>query len=151
MNKFFQSKAFKVIIIVIGVLIVLMLVFKLGMVIGSGKERFLRRWSENYPCNFFGGPPGGFPRPRDFAGPNFNNEIKAYGVFGKIIKIELPTLVIKGEKDVEKIVLLKDDTIIERFREKISSKELKVDDNVVIIGSPNEQGQIEAKMIRVMP
>ena len=134
MNKFFQSKAFKIILIVIGCFIVLMLVFKLGMIVGSTKERFFHRWAENYSRNF-----GGM------------GEMKAHGDFGQIIKIELPTIVIKGEKDVEKVILLKDDTIIERFREKISSQDLKVNDKIVIIGSANDVGQIEAKMIRIMP
>ena len=60
-------------------------------------------------------------------------------------------IAVAGENDAEKIVVLKNDTIIKRFRETISQNDLKIDDNIVVIGSPNEQGQIEAKLIRIMP
>ncbi|TSC53659.1 MAG: hypothetical protein LiPW39_149, partial [Parcubacteria group bacterium LiPW_39] len=51
--------------------------------------------------------------------------------------------------DVEKIILISEKTTIEKGRETIKKEELKAGDRVVIIGSPNEQGQIEAKLIRV--
>ena len=33
----------------------------------------------------------------------------------------------------------------------LTIKDLKIDDFVVVIGTPDEQGQIEAKFIRIMP
>lgn len=144
-NKFFQSKMFKTVLIGIGALIALLLVFKLGMIVGFKKAGFTSRWSDNYHRNF-AGPKGGFFR--DFSDRDL---IGSHGTFGRIIKIELPTIVIDGGKDAEKIIMLKNDTIIKRFRETVAQSDLKVDDNIVVIGSPNEQGQIEAKLIRVMP
>jgi len=144
-NKFFQSKFFRVVLIGIGALIVLLSVFKLGMIVGFKKAGFTSRWSENYHRNF-AGPKGGFFM--DFSERDF---IKPHGTFGRIIKIELPVIAVAGENDAEKIVVLKNDTIIKRFREIISQNDLKIDDNIVVIGSPNEQGQIEAKLIRIMP
>ncbi len=55
---------------------------------------------------------------------------------------------VKGKDDVEKMVLVSDKTEISRGRQTVRIDELKIDDSVVIIGSPNEQGQIEAKLIR---
>jgi hypothetical protein len=48
-------------------------------------------------------------------------------------------------------VVIKEDTAIMRFRETIKPSDLKVDDSIVVIGEPNDAGQIEAKFIRVMP
>lgn len=144
-NKFFQSKLFKGILLGIGVFIVFLLIFKLGMFVGFKKANFSFRWGENYHRNF-AGPKGGFFQ--EFEGRDF---IDAHGVFGQIIKIDDSTLVIKGNDDVEKIVLVKDDTTIMSLREKIKVSDLKINDNIVVVGDPNDSGQIEAKLIRITP
>ncbi len=144
-NKFFQSKTFKIILGGVGVIIILLLVFELGKIVGFKKANFSYRWGENYHQNF-GGPREGFFK--DFSGRDF---IGAHGVFGQIMKIDGSTLVIKGQDDVEKIVLVNDKTVIERFRETVKITDLKVDDYIVVIGEPNDAGQIEAKFIRIMP
>jgi hypothetical protein len=41
--------------------------------------------------------------------------------------------------------------MIERLRETVKISDLKVDDFVVVIGEPNDSGQIEAKFIRLLP
>lgn len=148
-NKIFRSKTLKIALLALGAFIVLLLVFQAGMAVGFRKANFSFRWAENYHQNF-AGPRGGFfgDFRRDFEGKDF---IEAHGVFGSIIKIDDSTLVVKGANNIEKTVLLKDDTTIERLRETIKPSDLKVDDNVVVIGSPNDSGQIEAKLIRVMP
>lgn len=144
-NKLFQSKMFKAILGGIGGIIIFLLILQLGMSIGFKKANFSYRWGENYHQNF-GGPRGGF-----FGGLGGKDLIDAHGVTGQIIKIESSTLVIKGRDNVEKIVLVKDNTTIERLRETIKLSDLKVDDFIVTIGEPNDAGQIEAKFIRLMP
>ena len=52
---------------------------------------------------------------------------------------------------MEKIILVSDATIIKRFQDTIKLADLKVDDYIVVIGEPNNAGQIEAKLIRLMP
>ena len=144
-NKFFQSKTFKIVIWGIGGIIVFLLIFEAGMIVGFKKANFSYQWGENYHLNF-AGPRGGFFK--EFSGRDF---IGAHGVFGQIIKIDSSTLVIKGRDNVEKIVLIKDSTVIEHFRDTVKITDLKVDDYVVVIGEPNGVGQIEAKFIRILP
>ncbi len=144
-NKFFKSKTFKIILGTIGIVILILLIFQAGMFVGFKKAGFSYKWGENYHRNF-AGPRGGFfqeMRGRDF--------IDAHGVFGQIIKIDGSTLVIKGRNNVEKIIVLKDDTVIRRLQDTLKPSDLKVDDLIVVIGSPNDAGQIEAKLIRVLP
>ncbi|PIR91580.1 hypothetical protein COX74_00130 [bacterium (Candidatus Gribaldobacteria) CG_4_10_14_0_2_um_filter_41_16] len=144
-DKIFQSKTFKIILAAIGGLMIILLVFKTGMMVGFQKANFSCHWSDNYHQNF-GGPRGGFPGgfgDRDF--------IEANGSVGQIIKIATSTLVIRGRGNVEKVVLIKADTVINQLKETITINELKTDDMVVVIGEPNNDGQIEAKLIRVMP
>lgn len=145
LNKFFQSKKSKLIAGVVVGLLVLLLVFKVGVIIGYRKANFSYRWGENYHRNF-GGPRGGFMRgfyDRDFIG--------AHGVFGQIIKMDGPALVVKGKDDVEKIVLMKDTTLIKRFHDTLRPSDLRPDDYIVVIGDPNDSGQLEAKFIRALP
>lgn len=136
---------FKGILIGIGALIIALFVFQAGMMVGFEKAGFSYRWGDNYHKNF-AGPRNGFLG--DFTGQDF---MEANGVFGSIIKTSTSSLVIKGKNEAEKIILLNEDTEIKRFQETIKAGDLKTDENIVVIGSPNEAGQIEAKLIRVMP
>jgi hypothetical protein len=144
-KKFFNSKTFKTTLSLIIGLIVLLLVFYAGIIVGFKKADFSFQWGENYHRNFGGPQRGVFG---DFRGNDF---IDAYGVFGQIIKIDNSTLVIKGSDNVEKIVLIKNDTVINRFRDNIKISDLQINDSIVVIGQPNNQGQIEAKLIRLLP
>jgi len=138
----------KRIIVGLAVFVIVVLIFGAGMFIGGMKARFSYRWAENYHRNF-GGPEGGFMDELKMMPPN-SEFIEGHGTFGQIIKIDGLTLVIKGRNDVEKIILIKDDTVIKRLRDTVKPAELKVDEFIVVIGEPNDTGQVEAKLIRVL-
>jgi hypothetical protein len=144
-NKFFQSKFFKVLIIALGLLILVLISFQAGLVVGFRKAGFSYRWEENYHRNF-AGPKGGFMD--DLRGQDF---IESSGVFGPIIKIDGEHVVIRGKDNIEKIIIIKSDAVIRRGKENLRLADLKVNDPIVVIGEPNETGQIVAKLIRVMP
>ena len=143
MLKFFESKVLVKILYSIGIIIVLVLIFSSGISVGFRKASFGHAWEENYERNF-GMMPGN-------PGLGENNFPNAHGAIGKIIKIELPTIIVEDKDSTEKVVLIKDDTKIEKMRVEIMPSDLAIDDFLVVIGSPNAQGQIEAKFIRVMP
>jgi hypothetical protein len=149
LNKFLQSKNFKILLAAIAGVIIVLLIFKVGMFVGFKKAEFSYKWGEKYHQNF-AGPKGGFFNDfgRDLMGRDF---IGAHGIFGQIMKIEGSEITIKGKDNVEKIVVIKDNTLIERFRETIKLNDLKTNDYIVVIGEPNDKGQLEAKFIRVMP
>jgi len=124
------------------------LIFWVGMVVGGSKARFSYRWAENYHNNF-AGPGGGFlgdwqqklpPQPTDF--------IEGHGVFGQIIELRDNSFVMRGQKDMEEIVIVTKGTIIKDGAKTINDG-LKVGEYVVVIGSPNKTGQIESKLIRL--
>ncbi len=151
-NKIFQSKVFKIILWSLGGLIITLFVFKAGMSVGFRKASFSYQWGENYHKNF-AGPRGGFLQEagKFFQERDSKDFIDAYGVFGQIIKIDGQTFVVKGRGNVEKVVVVKDSTSIQSMRNTLKLSDLKVDDNIVVIGDPNSAGQIEAKFIRLMP
>ena len=52
--------------------------------------------------------------------------------------------------NTEKTILVSDKTTIIYQRKNIKLSDLKVDDNIVVVGEPNNSGQITAELIRVM-
>jgi predicted hydrocarbon binding protein len=146
-KKFFESKISERILIAIGIVIVVVLIFSAGIAVGFHKASFGRDWGENYEHNFgIRENRHGFPFGLDQ--DNFPN---SNGAIGKIINIQLPTIIVQGKDNIEKVVLIKDDTRIQEMMTIIKPTDLKINDNIVTIGIPNSQGQIEAKFIRVMP
>jgi len=145
-KRFFQNRdVLKKIIIGLVCFVALLLVFGAGVKVGTLKARYSYKWAESYHKNF-GGPRGGFMGDwRRFPAGDF---ISGHGAFGEIIEIKDNGFVIKGRENVEKVIITNESTTITKGRETIKDG-LKVGDRVVIIGSPNDQGQIEAKIIRV--
>lgn len=150
LKKIIEAKMFMKIVYILGIIIVISLIFQAGFFVGFKKASFGRDWNNNYAANF--GPSrrgpfmmeGGFGNSKDL--PN------AHGAIGKIIKTELPIIIVMDNKDkVEKVILINDKTEIRRMRDRVFKEDLKVDDFIVVIGSPNAQGQIEAKLIRLLP
>jgi len=142
----FWCGVLKGVIIGLAIFIAIILIFSAGMLVGEMKARFSYRWAENYH-KMFAGPEMGFlgnfrpPFPGDF--------IESHGTFGEIIKIDDNTLVVKGKDNIEKSILVNEKTAIKFGFKDIKISDLKVGYIIVVIGSPNEQGQIEAKLIRV--
>ncbi len=143
MNNFFQSAAFKAIFAIVAIVTVLIATLVVGMFIGYKKMEFSYSWAENYNRNF-AGPKGGFFR--DLRGQDYLNP---HGVFGSILKIDNNILIVKGSTQVEKTIVVSDKTDIEEGSEEISLVDLEVDDRIAVIGEPNQQGQVDAKLIRV--
>lgn len=146
-NKKINGDILKWVVVILAGFAVVMLIFGAGMIVGGMKARFSYHWAESYHKNF-AGPRGGFlddwqkmpPLPGDF--------IEGHGAFGEIIELKDNGFVMKGRGDIEKIVIIAGDTVIKRGMETIEDG-LKIGDSLVIIGSPNEEGQIEAKLIRI--
>ncbi|MFH1129658.1 MAG: hypothetical protein V1686_02900 [Patescibacteria group bacterium] len=147
-NKIFSKENIKWLIVGFIIMALFVFVFAFGVWIGGEKARFSSNWADNYHKNF-AGPQNGFNQNwRNMPGGEF---INAHGLFGEVIKIDANSFVIKGRENMENVVIVNQDTIIKRLSDNIQLKDLKVGEFVVIIGSPNNSGQIEAKLIRIMP
>ena len=144
-KKWVDSDLIKRIIYAFGVLMIAAIIFQAGIFVGFRRVSFGRDWSKNYERNF-----GPIQHGLGMMGGTYDTLPNAHGVIGNIINIELPTMIVSGQNGVEKVVLIKEDTIIHLMRENISKDKLALGDDVVILGDPNSQGQIEAKLIRVM-
>lgn len=128
--------------------VVILLSVGLGIWIGGERARFSYRWADNYHKNFGGPKEGFFMEMKKFPQDNF---MSGHGEFGTIIKINGSEIMIKGRDNMEKFVLVKNDTVVKSAKDDIKLSYLKLNDFIVVIGSPNDAGQIEAKIIRVLP
>lgn len=147
-KKVLNSKIFKIGIYTLGILAAVFFVFEAGMVAGFRKASFGHDWGENYERNF--GSPHRM-QLNDKLG-DMGNLPNAHGAIGKIIKVELPNIVVfDGKDNVEKVIILGNDTAIHMMRDVIPKENLKEGLDVMIIGTPNSSGQIEAKLVRVLP
>jgi hypothetical protein len=142
-----QSTSFRKMLYGIGGLVCALVIFQAGMCVGERKAAFAYRFGDNYYRNFGDHPMrhGAFGLPK---GGNFS---EAHGATGKVLTVTPNTLVILGRDNVEKIVLVTGETMIKHFRDEIPLTDIRVDDFVVVIGSPNDTSQIEAKFIRILP
>jgi len=144
-KKFVDSKLFVKTLYGIGILLAVMIVFRAGIAVGLHEASFGQDWNNHYNENFGRGP-------REMNSLSMMNPFpNANGAIGKIIKIELPTVIVEDKDGTEKVIVINDDTKIRNTQNDIKVADLKTDDFIVVIGSPNEQGQVEAKLIRVMP
>jgi len=113
----------------IGVAIIIAFsVFQAGVFVGLHKAKFMNRFGDNYMKNV----PGG------------------HGAIGYVLSVASTTLVV-SEKNVEKIINITADTKIAIRRNAATTTDIKTGDFIVVIGEPDETGQIVAKFIRLMP
>lgn len=145
-KRFTDSKNFKKLIYILGAIVIIILVFQAGMMAGYRRASFSRDWGDNYERNF-----GPKREGLGFIRDNMRDIPNAHGAIGKILKVELPNITVLDKDQTEKVIIIKDDTSILERKEILTKDSLTVDKFVVVIGNPNTQGQIEAKMIRIMP
>ncbi len=143
-----QSKKFQGFIIGIGTLLVLIVIFQAGMFVGLKKAEFSGRLGENYGRIF--GDSRGEMMNGGFGGMPFDNLPGGHGAAGKVIKTSTSTLVVAEPNNVEKMVLMSDDTLIRKFRDEIKASDIKVGDFVSVIGESDNNSEIEAKLIRIL-
>jgi hypothetical protein len=153
MEKIIKSKLFIVAAAVVAFFLVAIFSFAVGVKVGTHKALFSSRWGANYEQNFMGphsgkeGPMGmmrqGF---RDFEGRDFRNP---HGLAGTIISVADNKIVVKDRDNKENSVAVTDKTIIKFGRDTIGFNDLKNDQQVVIMGNPDNNGVINADLIRV--
>jgi hypothetical protein len=140
-----ESKVVRDIIIIIGIIIVALSILFIGINIGERRARFAGEFGDNYQRNFLG------PRGSMMGGYFGQMLPGGHGATGNILSINLPQIIINGPDNLEKTILVGTSTMIRQFQQNIQSTDLKTGDFVTVLGNPNNSGQIEAALIRVMP
>lgn len=148
-KTYIQSKNFTHVLCALGTLIILLAVFQAGIMVGVHKAKFSFHMGENYYRAFEGADRhdrGGIAlhaHEREFT--------DAHGAVGKILKVALPTLIVLGPDQIEKTVIVGADTTVRHFRDAGSMNDLAPDQYIVVIGSPNDRAELNARLIRILP
>lgn len=123
--------------LITGVILALIVVgvFFIGVMVGAKREnRLFPFWEKR---NIF----------HDYV----PNKLDGHGVAGVVDSIGSNTLVVKDRTGALKTILVDNETKIRRNRLSTSFSDLKVDENVIVLGNPEEkEGAIKAKIIRVI-
>ncbi len=146
-KKIFESKWFIGSVFAAGAIIILSAVFQWGEFAGYRRAGMAERWGNSYYRTFGRHDiPGGSGRflMDDF--PNTN------GALGKVLKLNgTSSFMIEGLDNTERMVVAGEDTVVRRFRNTVSMDDVQPDDFVVVIGEPEANGAIRAKLIRIVP
>lgn len=154
MNEIIKSKKFKTAAIIVGVILCAMIIFALGISVGTHKGRYSCNFGKNYERNFMGqfgerdgrGLMQGFGMMDRFEGKGLRN---AHGLSGVIISITDNKIVIKNKNNQENTIAVIDKTLIKSQRNDLQISDLKTGDEIVVMGKPDESGVVNADLIRV--
>lgn len=150
-----KSKILIVSAIILGIIILMLGSFAGGVKIGIHKAKFSCDWGKNYERNFIGERagrpdfgPGQFMKGmmRDIEGRDFRN---AHGLAGAIISITDNNIIVKDRDGKENAAAVTEKTLIKSRRDDLKLSDLKTDDQIIVMGSPDENGVVNAVLIRV--
>jgi hypothetical protein len=128
---------------------VLIFVFSAGVFVGIEKAKFSYGWGENYFSNFAGSSSlngGPFTDHNPFWDKNY---INPHGLLGQIIEIDDDGFIMTSANQIEMSVQINQQTIIKNHRDNLKFSDLKIGNQVIVIGEPGEQGEVDARFIRI--
>lgn len=139
-TEFTQSQTFKTILVIIAGIVLLLAGFSAGEMVGFHKASFAYQNGNNFYRTFGPVPSHGVPA--------FSDD---HGVVGKVVSIALPTITVEDKDNTEKTIVITNDTTIRYYRNTLKASDITIGQYVVAIGTPNDQSQITAALIRVLP
>ncbi len=155
MSNLLESKVVRTIIWVLAGLIVVFIAFGLGVRVGEDRAGFANGFDRHYFQDFLGtGPGGGRAGSGVQAGQAFGGMPMPsimHGLAGTVIAVTPPTIAVEDWQNNEQSVVVATGTVIREYGGAILLDSIAPGDQVAVIGSPNADGQIVARFIRVFP
>lgn len=150
MQQFIQSKYFRWVAIAAGVFLVALLSFAVGVKVGFHKAKFSADWGRNFERQFLGEQGGK-------EGPGFAGLLRmkdkgmrnGHGLAGEILSIADSTIMIRDRANQENTIRLNESTIINQGSTSLTPSDLAVGQKIVVIGRPDDDGVVAARLIRV--
>ncbi len=130
----------------LGALVFVLGAFAIGVRVGYQEARFSYAWGARYERDF-GGPPQGF---FGFPGGQGRVLISAHGALGTVTNTASSSFSVLGEDNVEKDFLVSSTTLFGAPRSPAQFSDLHIGDQVIVIGTPDSQGRIEARFVRIV-
>lgn len=163
-SQWIQSRGFRVGAMVVGGLFLVAFGFACGARVGERRFRYFSEWNDRYE-GFGRGMMGGGMMRGGFRGPlGVNSNYPqvpgrgwgmmpfpgAHGVSGQIVSVSGTAMVVDGADGVEQSIQTTSSTKIRSGAGDIPFSALSAKQQVVIFGEPTTDGQIEARLIRVL-
>ena len=114
-------------------ILVLLVDFRIGMTVGFRQAEFSSHLGDNYFRAF---------------GRHYTN---GSGAMGKVLRIDEDEITLQDRDGTEKTIHVASTTPIRKSRETVTSREVHAGDTIIIIGSASSTGDIDARLIRILP
>src|SRR5262249_34852657 len=144
MSEFLKTPKTKTLLWILCVVFVVLIAFGLGITVGYRRAIFSSQFGEHYYRGLYGDP---FGRP--VMGITGRAPLTMHGVAGEVIDVTSSTLSVKDPTGNETSVLIASNTPIREMGNDISPNDIEVGNMVTVIGEPDQNGQVEARFIRV--
>jgi hypothetical protein len=145
MKQALKESKIKKVICILGCILVALVIFQAGKFVGFEQAGFSFMTGEQYFRQMNGNP------DNQFMGMNRGDFENSHGSAGKIVSINLPAIIVSDKDAIEKTIIISTSTDIKQFKDSIKAEDLKINDFIIAIGNPNNNAEVEAKLIRVMP
>jgi hypothetical protein len=142
MKEFLQSRTVTKIMVFLGIVLAMLIVFQAGVVVGFHRGLFAGKWSQNYYRGLSGTNSIYSPFMRETKNP--------HGVVGEIISMSSSTFLVKGRDSAEEVVNITPTTTIRSLWNKASFDDFHNGTELVVIGEPDDAGEITASFIRIL-
>jgi len=140
LKTFYKSKKVKYALSALVFLAVLLFVFQAGMIVGFERANFSGHLGDNYSMVFDDNNPGQM----------MTKDPLGYGTIGVVLSVSGDNVSVATSDNLEKVVKITSDTLIRRAHNEATTTDLKAGDSIVVVGSPDAQGEIDARLIRIV-
>ena len=144
MKSFLESKKIRAIIFILGGVAAIFLIFSAGVAVGYRKAVFSQSWGMSYNRFFLNRLPSGAIGMMVQRGP-----WDTHGVAGQVIDVSSSSFMVKDPDNDERSIAVTSGTVIRDTNQVIPLDDLAPGYQVVVIGAPNPDGQVDARFIRV--
>lgn len=144
-KEYLKSSNFKGILVGLCLAIVILIIFETGVAFGYHRANFRNHFGDNFNKNFVE------PQFREFPNNMMKPSSFSFNCIGPILAINGEKIIVSDQDKLEKTVIINKETRIREFQSEIKPADLRVGDQIIIIGQPNSKAEIEARLIRRLP
>jgi len=139
MSGLLESKKTRAVLAALCIAMGILVAFGFGVLVGFRHAVFTSRVGENYYRVLYGAMPRGMPSG------------SAHGAVGAVLDVATATIMVQDLDSDEVLVSIVPGTVVREAGATISISAIHVGDHITVIGSPGENGEIDARFIRVLP
>jgi len=145
MKDYLQSNTVTRIIVILGIVVIVLLAFQGGVLVGYHEGSFGSDRDSAYAR--------GLGDPRSIFAPFMRDadDANPHGAVGEIVRTASSTFMLKGPSSDEQVVSFTPTTTIRLMRGAGTPSDIRVGEQAIVIGEPGQGGDIDAVFIRILP